>query len=197
MLYKTVQPPFTLQFTEMSKPELRQYLAWFLEVIPERLQILSEAILTTPGFKNLILDGSVESLRGLGEWFAIVADERARTADEISDLKSRSAYPIAIPNTELSNQTFSVAMDIGMYFSLVLLGKHPHVKWDQLLKDKKFIDYGQPVLIGAGQVPLNAVRLMITLAYGLVSKAQTGSRLAEVFEYWSEEAAAHAEVKLK
>lgn len=197
MFYKVVQPPFTLQFTEMTKPELRQYFAWFLKVMPERLQILGQAVSTTPGFTNLILDGSIESLSGLGEWFSVVAHERARTTDEISEIKSRSAFPIPVPATELSNQTFSIALDIGMYFSQLMLDKHPHMKWDQPLKDKKFIDYGQPVLIGAGRVPLNAVRLMVNLAYGLVSKAQTGTRLAEVFEYWSEEAAADPAAKLK
>lgn len=188
MSYKIIQPPFTLQFREMSKDELRQYFAWFLEVMPVRLNALREAVSATQGFEELVLDGSTQSLKGLGDWFVAAVEVRGRTADEINEIQSRSKHTITVPDTELSNRTFSIAMDIGMYFARVMLLTHPHLNWEQPLKDKKFVDYGQPILIGAGRVPLNPVRLMVILAYGFVSKAQKGSRLAEIFEYWSRQA---------
>lgn len=75
-----------------------------------------------------------------------------------------------------------------MYLSQVLVNNYPNIKWHQPLDDKKFVDFGQPVLIGFGRVPLNPIRIIVTLAYGIASGKQTGIRLKEIYEYWSQHA---------
>lgn len=189
MLYNTIQPPFSLKFRDMSKDELLRYFSWFLEVAPERIEQLKTAVHTTAGFEDTPVDFTSESFPGLGEWFAAVVETKQRTGEEIEETKLRTAYAFPVAQTELSNRTFSIAMDMGMYFAEVMLSKYPHLTWDQPLSDKKFADYGQPVLVGAGPVPLNPVRLMVTLAYGVAAKTQTGARLTGLFEYWSKRAA--------
>ncbi len=192
MPYATIQPPFTLKFREMSKQELKDYFRWFFDVLPERTRELAEAVRQTPGFETWQPDLTPASLDTLGNWFATQAETRQRTQEERQEIASRSAYPIEIPNEELANRTFSLAMDVGMYLSQVLVKEYRSLRWEQPLNDKIFADYGQPVLVGFGSVPLNPVRIVTTLAYGLVSKKQSGKRLRELHDYWSKQVRANA-----
>lgn len=192
MPYSTIQPPFTLKFREMSKQELKDYFRWFFAVLPERTRGLAEAVTQTPGFEAWQPDLTAASLNALGEWFATQVEMRQRTQEERQEIASRSRFSIEIPNEELTNRTFSLAMDVGMYLSQVLLKNHPSLRWDQPFGNKRFIDYGQPVLIGFGVVPFNPVRMLVTLAYGLMSKKETGQGLRNIYDIWSKQVQASA-----
>lgn len=183
MTYETIQPPFTLKFREMSKKELKDYFAWFQGILPQRLNELTKAVKETPGFEEWEANFTPASLDRLGEWFASQVETRPRTKEEIEEIVGRSPYPVDISNEELTNRTFSLAMDIGMYLSQVFLKNHSSLRWDQPFGNKKFVDYGQPVLMGFGVVPFNPVRMMVTRAYG-VSKERTSKSLRELYETW-------------
>ena len=185
MSYSTIQPPFTLKFREMSKKELKEYFEWFQGILPQRLDELARAVKETPSFEDWKPDFTPVSLDLLGNWFVTQVETRLRTQDEIQEIESRSANPIEVPDEELTNRTFSIAMDIGMYLSKVFLTNHPSLRWDQTFGNKKSIDYGQPVLTGFGVAEFNPVHMMVTLAYGLASKKKTGSRLRELYDIWS------------
>jgi hypothetical protein len=169
----------------MSKQELKDYFRWFFDVLPERIRELTEAVRQTPGFETWQPDLTAASLDALGNWFAIQAETRQRTQEERREIASRSSYPIEIPNEELTNRTFSLAVDVGMYLSQVLLKNYPSLCWEQPFGNKKFVDYGQPVLVGFGAVPFNPVRMLVTLAYGLVSRKETEKGLREIYDIWS------------
>lgn len=185
MNYSIIQPPFTLVFREMSKKELKDYNDWFHKIMPERIQILTLAIKSTPGYENWEANSSPESLEPLGEWFFSQVETRPRTSEEIEAIQKRSKFPINIPGEDLTNKTFSLAMDIGMYVSQVLLKKHPTLEWSQPFGNKKFVDYGQPILSGFGKMTFNPVRIAVTLAYSFSDKSKTGGRLRELFDICS------------
>jgi len=92
---------------------------------------------------------------------------------------------IDIPRDELSNRTFSLAIDVGMYLSEVLIKNHPSLRWGQEFGSKLSVDYGQPVLIGFGAVPFNPVHMLVTLAYGLAGKKKNGEGLRQIYDIWS------------
>ncbi len=186
--YEIIQPPFTLKFREMSKKELKDYYRWFFQVSPLRLERLLRAVQSTPGFEDWKPNFKPNSLGALGRWFAAKVETRPRTQQEIDEIKGRSKFPIEISNRELTNETFSLAYDIGIYFAGVLKTNHPSLTWEQKLSGtRRYIDYGQPVLAGFGPVSLNPVRMMVTQAYGLVDGTWTGKRLFELYESWSED----------
>lgn len=185
MSYATIQPPFTLQFREMSKKELTSYFEWFQGILPQRLEQLINAVKETPGFADWKADFSPASLDLLGRWFAMQVETRPRTLDEVQEIESRSAYPVEVPDEDLTNRTFSIAMDVGMYLSHVFLTNHPGLRWEQTFGNKKAIDYGQPVLTGFGVAEFNPVHMMVTLAYGVASRKKNGSRLRELYDIWS------------
>ena len=74
-------------------------------------------------------------------------------------------------------------MDVGMYFGQVVLKNLPGTRWDQVLKNKKDADYGQPVIMGFGAAPLNPVWILVTTAYGVSRKK--AARLRELYETWA------------
>lgn len=185
MTYTIIQPPFTLKFREMSKKELTHYFEWFQDILPQRLEELTKAVKQTPGFDSWQPDFTPTSLDMLGDWFVTQVETRLRTQGELHEIESRSTYPIEIPGEELTNRTFSLAMDIGMYLSQVFLKNYPKLQWDQQFGNKKYIDYGQPVLVEFGASPFNPVYMLVTLAYGVVSKKKTGKSLHELYDIWS------------
>ena len=121
MPYSPVQPPFTLQLTEMPKAELRRYYEWFMDVLPGRVIELTAAVRETMGFDTWQADYTPASLDMLGQWLAGQVETRCRTQEEIQKIGSQQKFPIDVPTWELSNRTFSLAMDVGMYLSQVLM----------------------------------------------------------------------------
>src|SRR5882672_8677920 len=121
MSYEIIQPPFTLNFSEMPRKELREYFHWVLEVIPQRVRGLAQAVRESEAGKHWESDFSAASLDILGDWFANQAETRLRTVEEIEEIEKRSRHPIEIPREELTNRTFSLAMDVGLYLSQVFL----------------------------------------------------------------------------
>lgn len=186
--YRTLQPPFTLDFPEMSRKELRAYFKWFQEMTPERIEHLASTVQSSPGFENWQADFSPDSLNALGEWFATQIETRPRIQQEIDAFNAQAPFPIKLSDNELTNRTFSLAMDIGMYLNQVFLRNYPGLTWDQPFGGKRFIDYGQPVLVGfdGGDIPFNSVRALVTLAYGLRDKNLGGKRLREIYDLRSQ-----------
>ena len=188
MAYNIIKPPFTLDFYEMPKKELKEYFRWFQEVIPDRINGLARTVKESPGFENWQPDYTPISLISLGEWMSTQVQTRERSEEELEQKRQEighAAHPVEIPKWELTNQTFSLAMDIGMYLSQVFLRNHPSLKWDQLFSSKRDMDYGQPVLVGFGRAPFNPVQMTVTQAYALVHKTRSGKGLRELYDIWS------------
>jgi hypothetical protein len=173
----------------MSKKELKAYFDWFLGQIEKRIVELENEVKRMPNFSTWKADLSSTSLGVLGAWLMSNVETRSRTADEIAEIRARLSFPIEIPIQELTDKTFSIAFDCGIYFAEVLKCQHPYLKWGQLLNSKTFSDYGQPLLIGTGAVPLNPIRILITLAYGMAGKKQDEKRLLSLYDIWSKQLA--------
>jgi hypothetical protein len=168
----------------MSKKDLKSYFEWYQSMIPIRLDELVRVVKQTEGFEEWQPDFSPASLIGLGDWFAEQVETRKRTQEEIQEIDSHLIFPIEIDRDELTNRTFSLAIDIGMYLSKVFLINNPTLKLDQVFGNKRGIDYGQPVITGFDTSPFNPVWMMVTLAYGIASKGKTGARLRELYDIW-------------
>jgi hypothetical protein len=185
MDYSSIQPPFDLKFREMSKADLVAYREWFHTALRDRTAELARAVKNTTGFESWAPDLTPDSLGPLGDWFRRNAETRKRTDAESGEIKARLSFPIEISGDELTNRTFSLAMDIGMYFGQVIVKNVPGTKWDQIVKNPRFADYGQPVIAGFGNLSLNPVRIAVTLAYAFTAGEQQGSRLRALFDIWS------------
>jgi hypothetical protein len=185
MKYQIIQPPFTLKFREMPETELGDYFRWFVSVIPERVDELANTVSQTPAYMMWRPDFTPDSLDALGEWFATQVETRKRSEKEIEDIRNSVPYPFDFSENELTNRTFSLAIDVGIYLSQVFLQNQPSLRWNQEFGNKRDVDYGQPVLIDFGAAPFNPVRMMVTQSYGLVDGTKTGKDLRRLYELWS------------
>jgi len=188
MTYSNVQPPVSLKFHEMSKDEVRMYGAWFHEIMPSRIAELAAAVQGTSGYQDWHPDLTPVSLERLGEWFAEQVETEPRTPEEIKEIEEILVFPIDISAEDLTIRTFSLAMDIGMYLGETVRTNVPGAKWQHLRKgSKRNVDFGH-VLVDwpATPVPMNPVRLVVTLAYSISGKRSDGNRLAEIYSIWSE-----------
>lgn len=187
--YKIISPPFTLEFRNMSKKELVDYYNWYMNSIPERINILIKYVKSTPGYENWEPDYTPHSLNLSGKWFAEQVETRKRTYEEKEEIYSQGPEwfkTVDISDDELTNKTFSLAIDIGMYVSQVFLKNNPSLGWKHIIKGRKdFIDYGQPVLEGFEfDVYFNPVDMMVTLAYSLEDKSSGPDGLREIYDIW-------------
>jgi hypothetical protein len=185
MKYVPVHFPFTSKVRDMSDLELHQYFAWFTRTVEERIQQLQEAVRQTDRFNGWHADRTRESLGTLGEWFASRVKTRRRTETELAALRSKISFPIELLESDLTDCTYSICVDVGMYFGIVLIANHLSLEWHQFTDDRKFIDFGQAVIIGFTNAPLNPVRIAIVLARSIVNERHTGARLQELYDTWS------------
>jgi hypothetical protein len=184
MPYSTIQPPFTLKFLEMSREELNGYGEWFFSVMPERTAILESVVReSVPSWKA---DLSPDSLAVLGEWFETQVETRLRTAEERNKILADSPYPIEVAGEDLTTRTFSLTMDIGMYWGQITVARLSGTRWEQKMNGMRDINFGQPVVVGTGKVPMNPVRLCVTLAYGIPKKMRRGGELRQLYDIWAE-----------
>ena len=186
--YKIISPPFTLEFKEMPKKELVDYYEWYIASIPERVRNLTEAVKSTPGYEKWQPDYTPDSLNLLGEWFAKQIQTRKMTIGEKDKIYAQGPEwfkTVKISNEELTNKTFSLAIDIGMYMSHVFLKNHRSLKWKHIIKgSKNFVDYGQPILEGFRGDCFNPVHMLVVLAYSLADKTKGNNGLRELYDKW-------------
>jgi len=191
MEYEIIYYPFPKPVEEMSRPELKEYNAWFHRILPGRIAILAGAVRATLGYEHWQPDCSPESLKPLGEWFLEKAEMRPLTEGEYTHLQSEGVSRAKVLGWALTSETTSLAMDIAMYISQVLLQNHPSLKWDQQLKRKRSLDYGQPLLTGfRGGKQFNPIRTVVQHARMLKWEWERslGTRLLEIYETWSKDA---------
>lgn len=185
MPYEIVQPPFSLNFHDMTRKELDAYFRWFIAEIPVRLEKVAQTVRESKGFESWHADETPESLDALGEWFVSQVAMRQRTETEGRRIAAKALFQSATPGEELTDRTFSLAFDVGIYFSRVLLANWPVLKWSHVLGNKRSVDYGQPVVVAFSVGPLNPVQVMVTLAYGIAKETRDGPRLRQLYNYWS------------
>ena len=184
MSYSIIQPPFTLKFRDMSVDELNSYRQWFLDAIPNRVAQLRGAVNSSLDLESWKPDHSTASMELLGPWLSHQVETRSRTSEEIDRTKAQAAFDFGVIGDELTNGTFSLAIDVGMYFGETIRSQYPHLEWHQPLTDRRFADFGQMVLLGFGQAVLNPVRICVTFCYGVAGGNKTGKNLGETYQYW-------------
>jgi hypothetical protein len=183
-----------LNYVDVPKKELREFFRRFQSGLVTRTQILAGLVNADERFTFWTPDLTAASLEPLGAWFMSNVQSRPCTEAEKFDMAAKVPYAIDVPTSTLTDQTYSVAADVGIYFARILMRLHPHLQWQLPLGSKKFVDYGQPVLEGfPSGVLLNPVRIATNVAYGAAAGKPSASKLRELVEVWSGHAQATRE----
>ena len=129
MSYQLVQVPLARPFDEADAAELRAYAKWVKEIMPERIAALESAVRETPGFDSWRADGTPESLRRLGSWFADRVTTRPPTDEELADfLRPGILTAETAPKSVLDHRTLSYVFDVALYLARVFMSENAGVR---------------------------------------------------------------------
>jgi hypothetical protein len=178
-------PTRALEFRDLPRDQIRDYFLWFTSRLKERVEILTSQVRADPSFGEWKPDYRFGSLHDLGRWFRTRSRFRGRTARELLELEAR--FPALAPISEeaLTLETFAVAADVGIYLGEALRYRHPTLRWEPVLRAKKSVDYGQPVLFGFPHSHMNPVEIAIIAAMKLARGEGEDSILTDRFTLWS------------
>lgn len=187
--YSIIELPIYPDLKNRSKEDLKEYYEWYINIMPERLKQLSSVINANKSYISWKADYSPNSLEKLGKWFFENVEIRNRNENEIKNIYENSPIwfqKVNINKWELSDRTFSLAIDIGMYITKTFLENNKVLKMThRLIGRKDDICYGQPVISGfKNKMEFNPTHIIITLAYGFADKTKNSSRLKEVYDIW-------------
>ena len=192
--YEIIKLPVESRLRVMSDDESILLFDWVLSNQYERIdQLVSYVNVTTDHYFGA--DCTPESLKVLGEWFSRMIRTRPKSDEEIE--KERAGLPASlhyqIDDREFTENTYSLILDIALYFSQVFLRNHPQIAWEICKSGSMNVDYNQPVLTGFGKKHLNPVRIIDVAAGGMHSGKHSGHRLFELYEIWKRYLASHQE----
>ena len=188
MTYELINPPVRGRFRDLSSSDRAAYAKWFAQEMPRRLRGLEALISQTEPGKSWRADYSRESLIPLGQWMAGQVSLRPKTDRELRAGAELSRFMTAdhgSSSRELTEESFSIAFDVGLYLAAAMMEACPGLRWSTE-PGRRFVDYGQPVLRPfVGDVPMNPIRLAIVQAYGLTQGLRRPEELAEIYDFWS------------
>ena len=186
--YRIITFPFSGNVKELSKDGANQFFNWYLQQIPIRITQLFEFIIKTPGYDKWIPDNSSDLLIPLGQWFSQKISTRDRTPFEIDEIYSKLGKfqgLIPIPKSVLSQECYSLAIDLGMYLSQILINNVPGLHWELVTKPKNDAFYNHPVLKLTGKMVCDPVHLSIVYSGGLLDGSFQAIRLKEISDIWA------------
>ena len=187
MEYEEVLLPFTVPVQQLSKAEARQYAVWYREQMPTRIAVLERAVRSTSGYEKWQADKTPESLFMLGKWFREQVETRLKSQEELDRERAEAGerWTDTVGVHTLTYRTLSIAYDVGMYLSAVMLRALPQLHWKLIETSRRDSDYHQPVLIAPGKPEtMNPVSLARVAAWGLVDGQRDDKVLYELYRIW-------------
>lgn len=185
MIYSIIQPPFSLASRPTSVDEPIEYAKWYREIMPDRLHGLTIAVQSTPGYEHWTPDYTPASLDVLGAWFAEVVETHPRSREELQAVKDWFVMPIETQDWELTDRSFSIALDVSMYLCHLFMKNHPSINWYSLISGVNGLHFRPVILTGFGPLLFNPVNQAITLASGLARGSRDRSSLRDMYERWA------------
>ncbi|MCU0497869.1 MAG: hypothetical protein MUF87_11000 [Anaerolineae bacterium] len=191
MDYQIIKPPSYKPFSNMTKLEADRYFSWYLSVINTRIEILEKLLQNDSDevCRGWVANKSANSLSVLGKWLQQQVGFRKRTDEDIASFGAKlkpSLSNIWVSEVTLDERTFSLSIDIGMYFGETLRNNLKNIKWDVFLKNKKNVYYNHVVLTGfsLGYI-CNPTQIVVMFAYNLGWGKANTDELEIKFHNWS------------
>jgi hypothetical protein len=184
MLYPAPNPPPEVEAPEkLTRKQAREFFAWFVQQIPERLAVLQSAYRHTTGRGDLPLEQ--DSLVPLWAWLCSHVAVRQLTKAELA--ARRSGLPDWITPDPLADKALTLASecliyDAGIFFAEVLRRQNPGMEW--VLSTKRSSGaYHYPVLSGIDP-PMIAHFQVRTCVGRFLRGERSDQSLMERFNFW-------------
>lgn len=181
MTYVLIDLPLSKPFREMTKAECRSYFQWFTKQIETRIGILESEVNSATGWRA---DYSPQSLATLQSWFALQVGRRPLTDRERQIVEQADVDPLLAVDSLLTELSYSLCTDIGMYFGETIIRVASKGKWDLELGSRNNLDYGKPIITGLLPGPINPVDVVETVAHAVTRGKTNPKSLRQLCENW-------------
>lgn len=162
MSYEILKIPWTLEepYSEMSKEGAKEFFEWLNQNVDYRLGQLD--LLVKLSGESFILDFSPESLLPLGHLLKRILRIRKKTDAEmkvlVDSVPDWLKETVKSQDIVLSEQSLSIAFDLAIYFSYVLMKADKRIKWKMYTKASKLnINRNQLILTGTTKLECNPI----------------------------------------
>lgn len=184
-MYKTIDNlPIDYSFNTKNKEALKLYNLWFDENKQYRLNELSSLIISTAGYESWEANFSKDSLLILGRWLKENVKIKKLTEKEYAEKRSNIPSYIDFEDWDLTINTRSILIDVGIYFGEVFIKNHKGLIWKQYFSKKKNdADHGH-MIIALKKRNLNPIRIMLTVGFIFGERKGTEKELIELYEVW-------------
>jgi len=135
----------------VTKAERKEFGKWFMENKERRLDMIIDLVKTTEGYEHWQGDFSPESLKLLSSWYEKVIEFRPlserekKIQSEVPPLK----FDIEPVETILTDLSYAIVCDVGIYFGEVFVRNWPQTYWSQYFpRGKNYMFEGHMVIMG-------------------------------------------------
>ena len=162
---------------------VKSYAEFFFAEKQERLERFIGKVVSDCNINRSELDLSENSLRVLNKWLVNHIECVKLSKEEYELVRKTVPDYIDIDDWRFSTDTFSNIIDVGLYLGEVMIHKYPSLKWEQCLKSKKSIDYGQ-MIIKLGKMEMNPMRLVNVICLEVINDSNSANCLIDLLEIW-------------
>ena len=177
-------------YENMTKKEATVMYNWFLNEIPNRIQLLTKYYDFDNFGKNKRLDYSPESLISIWEWFIPKIESRELTNGErvIYNTVMPQWAQIGIPTKMFTVGCMSVSVDIAIYLAEVFIRNNEEISWGIKYSPKSFLDVNRPILKGfIKNVTMNPVSIIHVLMLRVLNRKEINiNSLYDIYHIWLE-----------
>ena len=172
-----------LNFSALDSRLVKSYAEHFWTEEKLRLNKFIYSVASYYNINKVKLDFSESSLEVLNNWLLNHVKCVKLTPEEYDYVRKSVPDYININDWRFSNETFSNIINVGLYLGEVMIHRHPDLKWEQCLKGKKNINYGQ-MIIKLGNREMNPMRLVNVICLEIVDNKNTATSLLELLHIW-------------
>ncbi len=185
MGYKIIDNlPIDFDFFDKTKQQLKEYGKWFEYEKENRLAILRQTVKDTEGFYEWEGDFSVDSLKPLGRWLKLNIKTKKLSKEAYEMMRRSVPEYIDIRDWDMTPETYSKIIDVGIYFGEVFIRNNSGLKWKQYFSTIKRDAYNGHMLITGGKTNINPIWLVRVLASSMADNSQSEERLFELHGIW-------------
>jgi hypothetical protein len=185
--YPLFDEPSELRGLPRDLRKAKRYFDWFENQIPERIAALRRAFEANGGEPS-VLDLRPRSLADLGAWFDRFSEIRPATPEELQflhELVPEWAWSYVGRGRMPTDETFSLCVDIGIYFAETLRHQHPALEWFLVRRPKSDADFLMPAIGQFKGAHLNPTRILFNIA---LSHKDASTELPRLYKCWAEDA---------
>lgn len=146
-----LKTPLTGDYANLTNKEAKAYFAWFLEIMPKRIDYMLSVCSAEMGIPIYELRMFPDGFLPIWKWFRTKQTLRNSTAEELSAMKQEFGYlgESWVPKQVLDDATEKLHFDIGMFFGDQFVRHYPDdLRWDYCIKPKNYIFVKAPCIWG-------------------------------------------------